>query len=93
MKDCDSRPAILVVDDERAVRETFERVLQEDYRVLLAETGQETMKILREKNVDVILLDILLPDVHGTSLLVEIKRLRPDATVVMVTALRDLETA
>ncbi len=93
MEDFHSRPQILVVDDERAVRETFKRVLEQEFRVLLAGCGKEALKALAQNDVDLVLLDILLPDAHGMTLLEELRDTRPDVAIIMVTALGEVATA
>ena len=68
------KDTILVVDDENGVRQSFNMVLKDDYHVLLAGTGQEAMDIFKKNSVDLILLDILLPDINGLELLEKLAR-------------------
>ncbi|NLG71112.1 MAG: response regulator transcription factor [Chloroflexi bacterium] len=57
---------ILIVEDDRAVARGLEYALEkEGYRVLRAETGQQALQTAQEKKVDLILLDIRLPDISG----------------------------
>jgi DNA-binding NtrC family response regulator len=86
-------PTILVVDDERGVRESFNMVLKDTYSVLLADTGKQAMALLMENQVDLILLDILLPDINGIELLEKLKKIDHTSDIIMVTAVKDLETA
>jgi len=77
---------ILVVDDEAPVRQAFEAALQaKGYEVVLARDGREALRIVRRETFDLIFLDILLPEVGGASVLKAIKRLVPDAVVVLIT--------
>jgi len=87
------RDTILVVDDENGVRQSFNMVLKDDYHVLLAGTGQEAMDIFRENSVDLILLDILLPDISGLELLGKLVETDPNTEIIMVTAVNEIETA
>jgi DNA-binding NtrC family response regulator len=84
---------ILVVDDENGVRQSFNMVLKDKYHVLLAETGQEAMDIFRKKSVDLILLDILLPDIDGLDLLSKFVETDPNTEVIMVTAVNEIQSA
>ncbi len=84
---------ILVVDDENGVRQSFNMVLKDKYNVLLAETGQEAMDIFRKNSVDMILLDILLPDINGLDLLSKLVETDPNTEIIMVTAVNEIQSA
>jgi two-component system response regulator AtoC len=87
------KTTILVVDDENGVRESFNMVLKDDYLVLLAGTGQEAMDIFKKNSIDLILLDILLPDVNGLDLLAKLVETDSNAEIIMVTAVNEIQTA
>jgi DNA-binding NtrC family response regulator len=87
------KKSILVVDDEYGVRESFNLVLSDDYEVFLAESGKEATEIFTKNTVDLILLDIMLPQVSGLDLLKQFKDLDPDVEIIMVSAVKDVETA
>jgi len=87
------KPTILVVDDERGVRQSFNMILKDDYLVLLAASGDEALKVFEKNPVDLVLLDILLPDVKGLDLLKQIKAIDPHVEVIMVTAVKEIQTA
>ena len=84
---------ILVVDDENGIRQSFKVLFKDSFHVLLAETGKEAIDLLTDNSVDVILLDILLPDVNGLDLLERLKQVDPIPEVIMVTAVKDVQTA
>jgi len=84
---------ILVVDDENGVRQSFNMVLKDDYNVLLADTGNQAVDIFTKNTVDLILLDILLPDTEGLNLLVKFKEADPNTEIIMVTAVNEVQTA
>ena len=87
------KSSILVVDDERGVRESFSMVLKDDYHVLLAGTGQEATDIFKKNSVDLILLDILLPDTNGLELLEKFVETDPNTEIIMVTAVNEIQSA
>ncbi len=77
---------VLVVDDEPTVREAFAAALRaKGHEVILAKDGREALRILKQEFFDLIFLDILLPNVGGASVLRTIKRLDPEAVVVVIT--------
>ncbi len=85
--------SILIVDDEIGARESLKMVFKDDYEVLLAKNAEEAFRQMKEQGPDVILLDILLPDLDGLKVLERMKREDPDAMVVMITATRTIKTA
>jgi DNA-binding NtrC family response regulator len=85
--------SLLVVDDEIGARESLKMVFKEDFEVLLAKTAEEAFSQMKEHTPDIILLDILLPDLDGLKVLERMKREDPDAIVIMITATRTVRTA
>ncbi|HXE76411.1 MAG TPA: sigma-54 dependent transcriptional regulator [Candidatus Xenobia bacterium] len=85
---------LLVVDDDDALRQSLTRVLEQSgYEVLTAASGQEARAVLNEKDVAVVLLDLVLPDVEDLELLHDVKSMQPDAEVLVVTAFGSIEGA
>ena len=85
---------ILIVDDEARVREILSRKLvDEGYHCLTASNGNNALKLLKADQVDLVLLDIMMPGKSGTEVLKEIKDTHPDTAVIMVTAIADAQTA
>jgi DNA-binding NtrC family response regulator len=85
--------SILIVDDEVGARESLRMVLKSDYEVFLARNAEEAFLRLKEHSPEVILLDIILPDLDGLKVLEEIKRKDPDGIVIMITATKTVKTA
>jgi len=85
--------SILVVDDEVGARESLRMILKNDYEVLLAKNAEEAFLRIKEHAPDVILLDIILPDLDGLKVLEMIKQNDPDAIVIMITATKTVKTA
>jgi signal transduction histidine kinase/DNA-binding response OmpR family regulator len=87
-----SAPLVLVVDDEKATRELITRGLQkEGFRVLVAASGEEALRLAREKRPDAISLDVLMPGMDGWTVLRSLKGdpLTSSIPVVMVSMLDD----
>jgi len=87
-----SRPVLLVVDDDAGVRETLHLILDDEYTVLDAAHGRAALSMVRAERVDLVLLDILMPEVDGIEILQELKTFEPDLPVVMVTAVKTVRT-
>jgi DNA-binding NtrC family response regulator len=85
---------VLVIDDDKMIRSFLDSILSEDgYEVLLAATGAEGSATLRAKPVDVVLLDLMLPDEDGISVLRKIKHEEPSVQVILLTAYGAVESA
>ena len=85
-------PTVLVVDDERATRELITRGLEkEGFRPLAAASGEEALRLARERKPDVISLDVLMPGMDGWTVLKALKAdpLTSAIPVVMVSMLDD----
>ena len=87
-------PRILVVDDERSMRELLAIVLRrEGYEVLLAENGKSAIATLEKEPVDILISDIKMPDLSGVDVLRAAKRIDQDILGIMITAFASTETA
>lgn len=85
---------ILIVDDEKNYPPILAAVLQEEgYETLTANSGQETLKIIHNSDVDLVLTDMKMPGMDGIELLEEIKSKDPDLPVIMMTAHGTVEKA
>lgn len=85
---------ILVIDDSDDINQIIKMALQDEgYQVTTYQKGTEAMDFLEQESPDLILLDILLPDVHGLSMLTQIKQDKPHIPVIMITAFASVETA
>jgi len=78
---------VLIIDDERKLCNLLARIIGlEGFTVLQAYTGKEGLKILKSDNVQVVISDVKLPDFNGVDLIKEIKKIRPGAEVINLTA-------
>jgi two-component system NtrC family response regulator len=85
---------ILIVEDERAQREMLRDFLaKEGHRVSVAENGEEAIKLVREKTLDLVVMDFKMPGRNGLEVLKDLKQINPELDVVMVTAYGTIETA
>jgi DNA-binding NtrC family response regulator len=85
--------SVLIVDDEVGTRESVKMILKNDYEVFLAKDAEEAFLQIKEHSPDVVLLDIILPDIDGLKVLEKIKESDPDMIVIMITATKTVKTA
>ena len=89
----ESKKTILVVDDDKSILRTFTRILQKSgYEIEVAETGKEAIEKAENHNYDLALIDIRLPDMDGTDLLVRLKQQLQQTVKIMITGFPSLET-
>jgi DNA-binding NtrC family response regulator len=88
-----AKEAILVVDDEFGPRESLRMILKPLYEVYTASDGQEALRLIGDKDIDVVTLDLNMPGLSGIEVLKEIKKLRPNTEVIIVTGYGSLGNA
>src|SRR6185295_4521963 len=86
--------SILIVDDEEVLQDVLQTLLRrEGYPTLSATTGEEALEILAREEVDLVLLDLMLPGMNGREALRLIRQRDPDQVVVVITAFSSIESA
>lgn len=84
---------ILIAEDEEKMRRILEVNLQDQYQILLAKDGEEALRIFKENEVNLLLADMRMPERDGLSLLHDVKRIRPEIPVILITAYGTIESA
>ncbi|MCA9255388.1 MAG: response regulator, partial [Phycisphaerales bacterium] len=85
---------VLLIDDEPQVLSSLCRTLRHrDYEVITAESGVEAMRVVESTRLAAVISDHCMPDVKGTELLSNIRRLQPEATRIMLTGSAELNVA
>jgi len=85
---------ILVIDDERSIRNTLKDILEfEKYQVELAEDGFKALELLKSTDFDVVLCDIKMAGMDGIEVLQRVEELKPDTPVVMISGHGNIDTA
>ena len=87
----DQRPRLLLVDDEPTNLQVLRHVLQADYRLLFATDGARALQVAREQRPDLVLLDIMMPNMDGYAVCCALKADAATASipVIFITALND----
>jgi DNA-binding NtrC family response regulator len=86
--------SILIVDDEPNIRRVLEAMLKkEGYDVHLAESGKKAVEIASNTTIDLLISDLIMPDMTGIEVLRIIKELQPHCTAIMITAYGTIKTA
>ena len=85
---------VLLVDDEQAFLDTLaKRLRKRNLDVLCANGGRKALEIVAEKDIDVVILDIMMSDLSGMDTLKAIKKIKPSAVVIMLTGIDNVELA
>lgn len=86
--------SILIVDDEKNIRLTLSECLESpDYYIDAAESGEEALAKIKEREFSVVFLDLRLPGMDGLEVLREMNALRPDIRIVIITAHGTIDSA
>ena len=89
----DSKENILVIDDELAPRQSVMMVLKDDYNVSTAAGAYEGLEYMSQHHVDLVVMDVRMPEMDGITALQEIKKKHSDIEVILLTAYANLDTA
>ncbi len=85
---------ILIVDDEEVLQDILTSLVREEgHHPLCCRNGQEALDTLDREDVDLVLLDLMLPDMHGLEVLRQIRDRDPDQVVTVITAYSSIEGA
>jgi len=81
-----SSKTILIVDDEFISRETLKYMLENNYKLSLAVNGNEAITLFKEKQYDIVLLDIMMPVMDGYKVIDELHKINKNVPVIAITA-------
>lgn len=84
---------LLIIDDEKNIRFTLKKSLENDYEITTAVNGEDGIEKFKEDSFDVILLDMKLPGIDGIDVLKEIKDLDKTANIIIITGFGSVDNA
>lgn len=85
---------VLIVDDDKIIREQLQKELKRNFfRTLPAGDGSTALEIFRQEEINIVILDVKLPDMDGLEVLKKIKERKPDCQVIVITGLGTQEVA
>src|SRR5712692_7804216 len=87
------RPIVLTVDDNRSIHEVYALAFERDYDHLRAHSGKEALEIVRSQTIDVIVLDLMMPDLHGLEVLERTLKLKPRLIIVISSVINTSQSA
>lgn len=77
---------VLIVDDEEVIRLTARAILEnEGYTIFLATNGVEALNTFRENDIDIVIMDMIMPEMDGKECLKELQKMEPEVKVILVT--------
>jgi DNA-binding response OmpR family regulator len=77
--------AVLVVDDEEAIRQVLSQTIKrEGYPVITAESANQALELIERKKIDLVISDIVMPDMDGMELLAKVKERHPKLPVILI---------
>jgi len=85
--------SILIVDDEVGPRESLRMILKPIYEIYTAANGDEALQVIQKENIDLVTLDLRMPGLSGIDVLREIKKIRTDVEVIVITGYGTLTNA
>lgn len=89
-----NRYYILIVDDEKKICNILSEILKDEgYAIALSYNGTEAERIIEKKDIDLVLLDLKLPDIDGITLLKKFKKMKPNVSIVMISAFGTISRA
>ncbi|HRH44616.1 MAG TPA: EAL domain-containing protein [Pyrinomonadaceae bacterium] len=89
----DNQIRILIVDDERLIRNILSEILSEKYSCTTANSGEEALKLLQKKEFNLVLSDIEMSGMSGIELISHVHKVSPETVVVMISGSQDIESA
>jgi putative nucleotidyltransferase with HDIG domain len=86
-------PNVLIVDDEIGPRESLRMILKPNYNIYTADNGHKALEMIQQIKMDVVTLDLKMPEISGIDTLKEIRQVDTDVMVIIITGFGTLKTA
>lgn len=87
------QPSILIIEDDSIILETYAMILKDEFRIYTAMGGKEGIERFQQEDINIVLLDLGLPDMDGMEVLRQAKTLDENVAVIVITANTEIRTA
>jgi two-component system, NtrC family, response regulator AtoC len=88
------KASVLVVDDDASIRQTMAFIVEAaGLRALSVETGRQALEVCQREAIDVVLLDVQLPDINGLQVLAQLRERQPELGVIVVSVVKEIAVA
>lgn len=85
--------SILICDDEEGIRESLKLILEKEYDIKFANSGDDAIRKIKETPADIVILDIKMPKKDGLETLKELKKISPASKVIIATGYKSADIA
>jgi diguanylate cyclase (GGDEF)-like protein/PAS domain S-box-containing protein len=89
----DTKPRILIADDDRQIREVLHELLSEDYECVEVSSAEEALMVLQKESFSLVLSDIMMGGITGLEMVPQVIQLAPDTVVIMISGEQNIESA
>src|SRR5881392_74851 len=93
MSDTNSKPHLLIVDDEAEVRGVLRDLLSDSYGCVEAPSAEEALAELRARDYQLVISDITMSGMSGLEMIPHVKVISPDTVIVMISGMQTIESA
>ncbi len=87
------QPSVLIIEDDASLLVTYTMLLEEQFRVYTAESGEKGLRRFQQEDINIILLDLNLPDMKGMEVLRQAKEIDENVDVIIITGNSSIRTA
>jgi DNA-binding NtrC family response regulator len=87
------KKTILICDDEEGIRESLRLILEKEYDLVFAGSGDEALRKIKDGHADIVILDIKMPKKDGLETLKELKKIDPASRVIIATGYKSVDIA
>lgn len=85
---------LLVVDDEQGMCNLLKKIIEaEGYKVTEATSGEDAISVVKKGNIDLVVMDVIMPGIGGMGALRKIKKINEDIPVIMITGYASVKIA
>lgn len=89
----EEKKKVLIVDDDKDIVSIVKTILSgRGWDIMAAYSGREALEAVTSRKPDIILLDIMMPEMNGIEVLKRLKKIDADARIIMITAFGDVES-